>query len=844
MSPRAGVLVLVLVVAGFYAPVLAGPSALLPVHTDALSPWRAGTDPARLAAIEEAGRPIAADKTLMFHPQLVACLERMRRGEAPLWNPHALCGVPLLAQAVHGALHPPTWLAAVVAPARAYGWIAALQTLGAALFTLVLLRELGISRGAALAGGLAFAFCGFLALRVHWYQIQGASMYLPLALFATERLAHGRGRWGAVAVLAVAVGGSFLAGFPPSSVYLCYACAAWGLLRLGPPRAPRLGRLALGAALGLLVGLPQLLPSAAFASSGESTRRALEPALVRTLGMRPASLVTLAMPNAFGHPLDLRAHEQPLLRSASSHARLLRKPHANHVESNAWVGVAVLVLAGIGLRRVGPARALGLGLVLVGLACALDTDLLLLVLRLPGLATADPRRVLLLASLGFALLAGSGTHWLAAHRAERRQVRLLATLSAIAGLLTGAVALAEDAFVHVVGPRLAGSLGVPAGEVLAHADDLRLDHALLVDALVRLTVTLLAATAALALARRRPRVGAAALVVLAAAELLDLASREATRLPADGYFAPLPRAAELAGNGSGRLVRVHPDGAAALAYPLPPNTGLPAGVRETSGYITLAPRRIERLADLMRPGSSHGVGVEALRGAEATASPLLDLMAVNKVLSSEPLQDPALRPAGRVGRAWLYRRASALPRAYLAPGPIAVVDEADVEALLGRPGFDPHARTVVLVDPDEPGAAEAMSATRQGHAHDSRGTVVITRDEPEAVDVAVTATRAGWLVLADTALPGWRATVDGAPRPIHVANLAFRAVPVPAGRSVVSFRYEAPGWRLGSRGAFAGLAGLAVVLGLAARARRRERLSPAPSRPRDGLRSAGRRGSP
>ena len=52
-------------------------------------------------------------------------------------------------------------------------------------------------------------------------------------------------------------------------------------------------------------------------------------------------------------------------------------------------------------------------------------------------------------------------------------------------------------------------------------------------------------------------------------------------------------------------------------------------------------------------------------------------------------------------------------------------------------------------------------------------------EEPGQITVEVGLQREGYLVLADTWYPGWRASVDGRSVPILRANYAFRAVFVP-----------------------------------------------------------------
>ena len=50
--------------------------------------------------------------------------------------------------------------------------------------------------------------------------------------------------------------------------------------------------------------------------------------------------------------------------------------------------------------------------------------------------------------------------------------------------------------------------------------------------------------------------------------------------------------------------------------------------------------------------------------------------------------------------------------------------------------------------------------------------------------------RAGHFVVADTWFPGWQAEINGRSVPIDHANVAFKAVEVPAGRVSLVFLFH------------------------------------------------------
>jgi len=803
----------------FFARTLFGGEALLAVHTDQLSPWRAEVGLERAAELSAASGPLSLDKTICFHPLLIACMQRMQAGQAPLWDPDNLCGVPLLAQAVHGALSPPLLLMTALLPlAVADGWIALMQTVLAALGMYLLAREFRCGRWPAALAGLAFAFSGFFSTRFQFLQVTGAAIWLPFVLLGVERIVAGA-RWRAVAGTALALGCSFLAGFPQSTLHILYAASIWAAVRLagrwrqgGPERAallPATWHLGAALLLGVVIGWPQFGTSAEMALSPDSTRRTVAPEVVATLGMTPATLAAALAPDLFGNPRDLAAHDVPQLREAGVLSRLFCKPGSNAVETASTFGVLPLLLALLGLAVRRPGRALGALLLCGGALLAIDTPLLAPLMHLPTFNTGDPRRFLLWFEAGGALLAALGLAQLLEHGPPRWYTSSVCALTLLMIVLTGVVlSLGVPEWTSLVVPALAAKTGIPQAEIAAQASDLALDLTLLQKSALRLTCWLVLGSGALLIAARRPSLGAAVLLAGAAIDLLAFAHSSTSVLPAARYFAPPPDLAALLDDDGGRLVRFFPGPRANVRdYPLPPSTALAFGVRDVSGYVALSPRRVEALSELVQAGTATNVGTAALSDPDALDSPLLDVMAVTRVLSSVPLDRPGLTLLQPVGDAWLYRNEGALPRAWLARELLVVADEAAARAALADAGTDPRSRVVVEAPFDgrvtrgSPSDGSAPGVAPAG----ATGSARFVRDEPELVELAVSSPGDCVLVLSDSWMPGWSAEVDGEPAPMRPANLAFRAVAVPPGEHRVVFRYSSPSWNYGAPAASAAL---------------------------------------
>jgi len=86
------------------------------------------------------------------------------------------------------------------------------------------------------------------------------------------------------------------------------------------------------------------------------------------------------------------------------------------------------------------------------------------------------------------------------------------------------------------------------------------------------------------------------------------------------------------------------------------------------------------------------------------------------------------------------------------------------------------------------------------------------RQDPEQTELKLRAPRACFLMASEQYFPGWRARVDGKEARIYRADLALRAVFIPAGEHQVVFWYEPGSFRLGLWVSLSGVFSLVMVL--------------------------------
>ena len=712
---------------------------------------------------------------LQFIPWQAFAWETLLHGELPLWNPWLGMGAPLVANYQSALFYPPNWLGLA---AYATGGVAALAWLQAPLAALHLAwggwgmarlaRRLGLDSLPQVVAGLAFALSGYLVARLHFLSITFTVAWLPWVVLGVLTLARPRWDGRAFLGLAASLGMMLLAGHAQLAWYsvllagllagrLAYSTSAVSSGWQARLKAAGMAWLRLAAAglLALALSAIQLFPTAEYLLHSQRTEAvSFETGL--DYSFWPWHFLTLLAPGLFGSP------------ASGDYWGF-----ANYWEDAIYIGLLPLLLAqGVLLKRI-PTRASTeqhavvnfiRWLLPVSILLALGENTPFFPWLYRYIPTFDmfnaPTRWSIWLVFGLVVLAGIGVqHW---RRPTGRALywTRLATMGAFAvslGACLGGLLLQDVKPTFLGATALAGLWGVLAGSL-----------SLLAPA---------ASTEGGETMPARPWWGAAVMLVVGLDLLaagwglnpgiaLDFyrqpagTAQEARDLTGAGrVYLPLEDERELKYERFLRFDTFHLDEDwQNMREVLLPNLSLLDGVRSANNFDPMIPENYARYMDLLESSP------------DKMQQNLLNRMAVSgvEVLDSSMPQGVNLS-----------KNESALGRVRWVPCAEAVAPDGEVWERLADPDLDP-ARTVLLETVQEIASCQPAA---QGEAD-------VLAESANRLRVRLQAPATGWLVIADTAYPGWQATINGQLAEILTADGMFRAVAVPAGEHQVELAYR------------------------------------------------------
>jgi hypothetical protein len=679
--------------------------------------------------------------------------------------------------AIQGALlFPIRLLLSPLDPFSASGPSAFLKLCLAGWFTLIYVRLLGVSPAGAFLAGLVFSLSGFMIVWLGHPQVNSA-MWLPLLLYFVEKsFRNGPGNaveapalraWGG---FAIAYAFMILGGHPPTMIHVTIVVVLYFLFRLmehGWEQVfQRVGLLAGAVAVGLFLAAPQILPFLEY--YGQSSSAQSSASLERwSYHLSLASLVHFLLPNVLGNPA-VGFEDLPSL--------LKWRELQNFNERTGYVGILPLFFAACAIARWRGKftkffffLAIGSMLVIYGVR-----PFPALMRALPVLCYVSQMRLLLIAGFSVAVLAGLGWDEFSLMMTRRQTLMVVAGFCAMVGAALLCFWLAIASNIHTLDSSHRAFLS---------------RQFLILEAGTVITVFL-----ALWPARLNAWIQMVVCLSWTAVDLLCFGTGYNPSIPRALYYPRTPAIAWLQKDDS--LFRIFGDGSV-----LGPNSAEVFGLSDARGSDFMAVRRYEELL------TGHAGDFDFFR-IPAGIPKTFSLLNVKYILSASvrPM-NPLVYDLVYSNEIAIYRFKACRDRALLVFEDQVEPNRASVLARVSSEGFDP--RQVLLLE-DRP-APPKLPVGGPTAATTADGSVRMISYEPDEVRMDALLSRPGYLLLLDTYFPGWSATVNGEPAPIHRADYSFRAVSLPAGRSTVCFSYRPGSLRIGLYLCAAGVLALAAV---------------------------------
>jgi O-antigen/teichoic acid export membrane protein len=239
--------------------------------------------------------------------------------------------------------------------------------------------------------------------------------------------------------------------------------------------------------------------------------------------------------------------------------------------------------------------------------------------------------------------------------------------------------------------------------------------------------------------------------------------------------------------------------------PFNANSGWLFNLQDVRGYDSIIPRQYTDYMAAIEPQNELQFNrVQPIANWQSLNSPLLDVLGVKYIISTQPLDElPKLERVWEGEGVLVYENLAAAPRAYMLPAGTAVVAP-DPLAAMGS--YDPRFHVVIAEDDwDGPPPATSEPAEYVPAA--------VTAYSNREVVVEAAVTEPSWLVLNDSYFPGWRVWVrpSGASSdaetelPLTRVNGNFRGVQLEPGSWIVRFRYSPNSFLLGGLASFMGM---------------------------------------
>ncbi len=693
--------------------------------------------------------PLITDPIRQQYPWKSLVMQGITHGQLPLWNPYNGLGTPLLANFQSGVFYPINIVFLFLPFINAWDVYMLLQPLLGILFMYLFLRSIKVSELGSILGGVVFAFCGFSVSWMSWGNISHTLVWLPLILYAKEKLLE---KWSiqfGILFLFAELSALF-AGHLQVWFYMLLVTNSYLFLRIFMKIFEEKKKVTFSAYIRtympfliagvgmLLVGLTQLIPTLQFI---QVSGRGVDQAFTGQEGwfIPWQHLVQFIAPDYFGNP------------ATGNYWGVW-----NYGEFIGYIGIVPLLLVVSSLIVLLPRRDWRVWffalIIFIAFLFALPTPLAKIpfTMHLPLLSSSQPTRLLSLIDMSLAVLAGIGLDSLFV--ASKKEKITIGSLFVLLIVVAWASVFSLTKF-HI---------GME--DISIAKRNLILPTILGFIALVTMLVT--------EISKKKFFVFALGILIIGITsfDLLRFSWKFIPFTDQRFVYPSSPVITYLQQNvGMYRVLAVDD-------RILPPNANDMYHVQFLTLYDPLYALRFGQFVAMMerrKPDIQTPFGFNRIITPKNYTSPFIDLLGVKYILSLDPIINDKFRLVASEGATKIYENTKVYPRAFLVKDvtPATSVQQ-DVE------------ETYALQD-------KLLSTAVVEHhvvASYASGSAMIQQYSSEQIVVRTHTETNGFLVLTDQYYPSWHAYVDGKEEMIYAVDVTLRGVEVPKGDHTVVFK--------------------------------------------------------
>ncbi|MBI2031278.1 MAG: YfhO family protein [Candidatus Levybacteria bacterium] len=728
-------------------------------------------------------KPIGFDNLRIFYPLRKITTDQIKNFTLPLWNPYYFSGNTLLATYQSAAFHPLSFLFLFLPQIDAWSIIIILTPLTTGVFMYLFLKELSLDKKASFFGATVFTFSGFM---IAWWEESLMSTYsavfLPIVLFAILNFRKKLSAF-SFSILIAGLTLSILSGWFQTSLYVFLFSFLW-LFYLFVKKEITFKKLVWilsGFLISLLIAGIHLIPSLeAYIYSARGTTDAK---FIFDLYLLPLNrLVTFISSDFFGNP---GVHNY--FGGGFFYERVL------------YIGIPGLIFGLFALLTKTHKYSIFFRivfLVTLSLGLSLPTSWFLLYYsKMPFLSAIIPSRIFLISTFSISVLSAFGLNYFLTQKISKKSFMLVI-------LILTSVFIAAWGFVFY--KRIID----PSGEFATRSfRNLILPS---IFYLVSIIIILISA-----FFKKITNHVAYFMIIISLFGSLYFANKYLYFSDREFVFPNLPileQAKRVAG-----VSRVWSVGKSYVESNLLTYYNLYSPEGYDSFYIS-------RYGELLFAGTNKGKYSQEIPRADAKLpfaenmetiesdhyrNRLLSLLSVAYIIDRDlkPKEDNVGSNLNRIwsdGKFLLYRNKLALPRTFL----VGKFEKKEKPQEILNTLFDPNIDLSKIVILEE-------NPINFSSVEDFQGTSEINLYSPNLISVKTKTNNNSILFLSDNFYPGWNAYIDNQKTKIYRANYSFRAVVVPGGNHMVTFKYEPLSFKLGLASTLLGLmlfSFLAVVL--------------------------------